>query len=99
MEALVAAFVIANVDVTDPVEFERYRAMVPATIEKFGGRYLVRGGKHERLEGDSDPKRIIVLQFDSFERAKEWWDSEEYREPKALRQKSARSRIILVEGL
>ena len=93
-----AAYVIVDLEVTDPAGFEEYRKVVPATIEKYGGKYLVRGGRMETLEGDWSPKRVVVLEFESVERAKEWWSSEDYREPKALRQRTAKTSAIVVEG-
>ncbi len=94
-----AAYVIAQIEVTDPEGFERYRQMVPATIEQYGGRYVVRGGRFEALEGDWDPKRLVVLEFESYERAKQWWASEAYRDAKQLRQSTTISKLVLVEGL
>lgn len=94
-----AAYVIAQVEVTDPESFARYREMVPATLESYGGRFIVRGGKTEPLEGDWNPSRLVVIQFDSVERAKAWWASEEYAEAKALRQRSANTKLTVVEGL
>ncbi len=94
-----AAYIIVDLEVTDPAGYEEYRALVPATIEKYGGRYLVRGGRYETLEGDWSPQRVVVLEFDSPERAKEWYDSAEYREPKALRHRTAKAKMILVEGV
>jgi uncharacterized protein (DUF1330 family) len=94
-----AAYFIADLDVTDPVGIEEYRKQVPATIAKYGGRYLVRGGAHETLEGDWRPRRVVVLEFPSVEQAKRWYDSEEYRGLKALRFKTARTNAILVEGV
>lgn len=91
-------YVIAEVTVTDPQGFEQYRSMVPATIAKYGGRYVVRGGKSETLEGDWQPTRLVVLEFESAARAREWWASEEYREAKALRQRAARTKLVIVEG-
>ena len=91
-------YVIAEVEVTDPAGFEEYRKTVAATIEKYGGRYAVRGGAVQVLEGDWQPKRLVVLEFPSAAQARRWYDSEEYREPKALRLKTARSRLIIVEG-
>ena len=93
-----AAYVIVDLEVTDPAGFEEYRMVVPATIEKYGGKYLVRGGRMETLEGDWSPKRVVVLEFESVERAKEWWNSEDYREPKALRQRTTKTNAIVVEG-
>ena len=94
-----AGYVIANVDVKDAVAYEEYRKLVPATIQKYGGKYLVRGGPHEVLEGGWTPSRVVVLEFSSVEQAKRWYDSEEYRGPKALRFKTARSNLVLVEGV
>ena len=94
-----AAYIIVELEVTDPAGYEEYRAMVPATIEKYGGRYLVRGGRYETLEGDWSPQRVVVLEFDRPEQAKAWYDSAEYREPKALRHRTARAKMILIEGV
>jgi uncharacterized protein (DUF1330 family) len=92
------AYCIVDVEVTDPAGFEEYRKLVPGTLEKYGGRFLVRGGRTETLEGDWQPKRVVVLEFPSVEQAKRWYNSEEYREPKALRFRTARANFILVEG-
>jgi uncharacterized protein (DUF1330 family) len=93
------AYVIAEIQVSDPVRYEDYRKQVLATIEAYGGRFLVRGGSAELLEGNRNPDRIVLLEFESLERAKAWWDSEEYRSPKALRQETAEARILLVGGI
>jgi uncharacterized protein (DUF1330 family) len=93
------AYFIVEVEVTDPAGFEEYRQLVPATIQQYGGRFVVRGGATETLEGDWQPKRVVVLEFPSLEQAKRWYNSEEYRGPKALRFKTARSKMILVEGV
>lgn len=92
------AYFIVDVNVQDPAGFEEYRKRVPATIEKYGGKFLVRGGKFEKLEGNWEPTRVVLLEFPSLEQAKRWYDSEEYREPKALRFKTSRTNLILVEG-
>ena len=92
------AYLIVDIEVTDPANFEEYRKQVPATVQKYGGRFLVRGGAMEVLEGDWRPKRVVVLEFPSMEQAKRWYDSEEYRAPKALRLKTSRGRLVLVEG-
>jgi uncharacterized protein (DUF1330 family) len=93
-----AAYVIADLTITDPQGFEEYRNMVPATIAQYGGTYVVRGGKMERLEGDWEPRRLVIIEFESAERAKEWWSCEEYRGAKALRQRTAKTNLIVVEG-
>jgi uncharacterized protein (DUF1330 family) len=94
-----AAYVVLNIEVTDPEQYAGYVKAAGATVEQYGGRYLVRGGKAEKLEGSVNPKRIVVLEFPSFDRAKAWWDGEEYRAPKALRQSASISDTILVEGV
>jgi uncharacterized protein (DUF1330 family) len=93
------AYVIAEVTVTDPKTMEEYRKQVPATVARYGGRFLVRGGAHETLEGDWKPNRLVILEFPSMEQARRWYDSEEYREPKALRIKSGRTNLVLVDGV
>jgi len=92
------AYLIANVNVQDPATFEEYRKQVPATIAKHGGRYLVRGGRVERLEGSWNPTRLVVLEFPSMEQARRWYDSDDYCGPKALRMKCAVTDAIFVEG-
>ena len=92
------AFVIVEIEITDPVGYEEYKKLAGATVEKYGGEYIVRGGKTEVLEGDWQPKRIVVLQFDSMDRAKGWLNSPEYREPRKMRHRTAKTRMIVVEG-
>ena len=94
-----AAYFIVEIDVQDPAAFEEYRTKVPATIERHGGKYLVRGGRQETIEGEWHPKRIVLLEFPSVEQARRWYDSEEYRPLKALRRRTARGHIVLVEGV
>lgn len=94
-----AAYVIVNVDVQDPVRYRDYVAAVPQTLAPFGGRFLVRGGQAERLEGTYDPKRVVVLEFESAELARAWWHSAGYAAAKAIRQATARTDLILVEGV
>ena len=94
-----AAYVIVDVRVTDPVKFDEYKKLVPETIAAFGGKYLARGGRLEMLEGGWDPERIVILEFPTLERAKEWWASEDYRQPKAMRQQCATTRMIVVESV
>lgn len=93
-----AGYVIAEVEVTDPALFEQYRAGVPATVAAHGGRYLVRGGAVTRVEGDWNPKRLIILEFPSAAAAKAWHDSPAYAPLIAMRERSAKSRVIIVEG-
>ena len=93
------AYFIAEIEITDPVGFDEYRQLVPATIQQYGGRYIVRGGATETLEGDWQPQRVVVLEFPSLEQARSWYNSEAYRAPKALRFKTAKSKVILAEGV
>jgi uncharacterized protein (DUF1330 family) len=94
-----AAYVIVQVDVHDPARYEAYKKLVPPSLEKFGGRFLVRGGKTHTLEGDWTPKRFVMVEFPTVEQAKAWWASAEYAEAKALRQATAHSMVIIAEGM
>jgi uncharacterized protein (DUF1330 family) len=93
------AYVIAHIDVKDPTRYEDYKRMSPISIEKFGGRFIARGGKTESLEGTWQPKRLVLIEFPSVERAREWWASEEYAPAKALRQATSTGDLVVVEGL
>ena len=93
------AYIIIEIEVTDPVGFEEYKERAAATVEQYGGKYIVRGGACETLEGDWKPKRIVVLEFDNMERAKAWLNSPEYIEPRKQRHRTAKTRMILTEGL
>ncbi len=92
------AYIIVEIDIVEPVGYEEYKKLAGATVEKYGGKYIVRGGKTEGLEGDWRPKRIVVLEFESAQRAREWLNCEEYREPRKMRQRTAKTNMILVEG-
>ena len=93
------AYVIADVTVTDAALMEDYRKLVPATLAKFGGRFVVRGGALSPVEGDWKPNRLVVLEFPTMEQARRWYDSEEYREPKAMRIKAGLTNMVMVEGV
>ena len=93
-----AGYIIAEVQVTDPAGYEEYRKQVEGTIAAYGGKYLVRGGQSEALEGDAPRGRLVVLEFASFEQARAWYDSQEYVGPKAIRQQTSTGRVILVDG-
>ena len=93
------AYVIVEIDIADPVGYEQYKRLAGATVEKYGGQYIVRGGRTEVLEGDWKPNRVVVLQFDSAQSAKDWLNSEEYREPRKMRHRTAKTNMILVEGI
>jgi uncharacterized protein (DUF1330 family) len=93
------AYLILDIHVEDPEEYAAYRERAPATLEAYGGRYLVRGGPHEVVEGDWNPERVVVVEFPSVERAREWYESPEYQEIVGLRLRAAPSNTVLVEGV
>ena len=93
------AYVLVQVDVNDPVRYEDYKSMVPPSLARYGGRFLVRGGKTHTMEGTWAPRRLVVVEFPTVEQAKAWWASPEYAEAKALRQATAESQLIIAEGL
>ncbi len=94
-----AAYIVLNIDVTDAARYPEYAKVAAPTIEQYGGRYLARGGQAEALEGGVQARRVVILEFPSYERAKAWWNSVDYRQPKALRQACATSDTILVDGV
>ena len=94
-----SAYVIADIEVLEPVEYEDYRKLAGPTVAQFGGRYLVRGGKTEIAEGDWSPQRFVIVEFPSLEQAQAWYNSPEYSRAKAIRQRTARASVIFAEGL
>ena len=94
-----AAYIIAQVDVKDPATFEKYRAQVPATLKKYGGEFIVRGGAVEVLEGAWPIPRCVIIRFPDVKSAKAWHASPEYAGPMALRKTAADVNMILVEGV
>ncbi len=92
-------YIIVEVKIHDPVQYEDYKKLTPISLAQYQGKFIVRGGKTETLEGDWDPQRIVVLEFPNATLAKNWWASEEYTPAKALRHRTAKSKMILVEGL
>ncbi len=93
------AYVINDMVVTDPALFEEYKKLSPQTVAQYGGRFLARGGRVERLEGEHEPQRLVILEFPDMDRARAWLASPEYAPARALRHKASRSNIILVEGV
>jgi uncharacterized protein (DUF1330 family) len=93
-----AAYVIGEIEVTDPATYQDYGKQVLPTIQKFGGKFVVRGGKADALEGAA-PKRMVVLEFPSVEQAQSWYRSADYAPLIKLRQKASRGRLIVVEGV
>jgi uncharacterized protein (DUF1330 family) len=94
-----AAYVIGEIEVTDPKAYEEYRRQVDAVNAKYGGRFLARGGKVEILEGGGSPKRMVVLEFPSMEQLLKWYRSPEYAPLSRLRQKASKGRLVALEGL
>ena len=95
--ATLPGYVVAEVDVTDPATFQKYAEKAPGTIAASGGHYVIRGGKSMSIEGEP-PKRFVVIQFDSVEKAKAWEDSPAYDAIKPIRHSSAKSRVFIIEG-
>jgi uncharacterized protein (DUF1330 family) len=93
-----SAYVIGEIEVTDPAVYEDYRKQVLAVVTQYGGRFLVRGGQVDPKEGGWTPKRIVVLEFPSMAQARKWYDSPEYAPLIQLRQKASKGKLILVEG-
>ena len=93
-----AAYVFAEIEVTDPATYDDYRKQVLPTVTKFGGRFIVRGGKVDAKEGDWKPERMIALEFPSMEQAQKWYHSPEYAPLITLRQKASKGKLIIVEG-
>jgi uncharacterized protein (DUF1330 family) len=93
-----AAYVFAQIEVTDPATYDDYRKQVLPTVTKFGGRFIVRGGKVDAKEGDWKPERMIALEFPSMEQAQKWYHSPEYAPLIKLRQKASKGKLIIVEG-
>ena len=93
------AYIVAQLKVHDPAMFERYRDAVTPLVDRFGGRYRVRGGELAVLEGDWEPSRLVVLEFEDLEAAKRWYDSERYRQARTLREGAARLRMVAAQGV
>ena len=93
-----AAYVIGEIEVTDQATYDDYRKQVPATVAKYGGRFIMRGGKVETLEGGWAPKRIVALEFPSMEQAQKWYRSAEYAPLIKLRQKASRGKLVAIDG-
>ncbi len=93
-----AAYVLAEIEITNPEGYKEYTLQVPPTIAKYGGHFIARGGAVEPLEGDWPARRRVIIEFPSMEAARAWWNSGEYAGPKKMRQASSRGRILLMEG-
>ena len=93
-----AAYVIADIEITDRAAFTEYRNRVGATVEQYGGKFVVRGGRVDLKEGDWQPRLVIMLEFPSLEQAERWYDSAEYKPLIAIRENAARTQLLIVEG-
>jgi uncharacterized protein (DUF1330 family) len=93
-----AVYAVVNVQITDPDRYTEYRGQAPATIARYGGKYLARGGEVKVLEGDWNPQRLVILEFESMERFNEWYNSPEYAPLKQLRGETTVSDFVVVEG-
>ncbi len=93
------AYILVEMEVTDPVGILEYRKLAEASVAQYGGRFIVRGGKTEALEGGWEPKRIVVLEFPDAGQARRWWESKEYAKARAIRERAAKTRMILAEGV
>ena len=94
-----AAYVIVDIQVSDPLGYEAYRKLAGPAVAQYGGKFLVRGGATSTLEGDWHPQRIVVLEFPDSARARAWWASDEYRAAREVRQRTARTDMIVADGV
>ena len=94
-----ACYLVADMHISDPGLFREFVEAVPATVEKYGGRYLIRGGKFEVAQGDWTPDRVVVIEFGSMDQAKAWYDSPEFEGPKQTLARSSNSNFIFVKGV
>lgn len=94
-----SAYVVVDIEVTAPEQYETYKLLAPPAIAAYGGRYLTRGGKTITLEGDWQPSRFVILEFESLERAQAWYDSPEYAEARQVRAGAATMQMVATEGL
>jgi uncharacterized protein (DUF1330 family) len=92
------AYVIVDVHVTDHERYDAYKKLTPASLVPYGGKFIVRGGEVETLEGGWKPDRIVVIEFPTYETAKRWWDSDEYMRAREVRAGAADARIIVADG-
>ena len=92
------AYVINDMEITDPQRFEEYKRLSPPTVAAYGGRFLARGGEVTALEGGRQPRRLVMLEFPSVDQAQAWLNSPEYAPARRLRQLSANSRMVVIEG-
>ena len=94
-----AGYIVADIEITDPTEYQTYAKQTAATLERYGGKFLVRGGNAETLEGDWKTKRLVIIEFPSVEQAKAWYSSPEYSSIIGIRHRSAISKMLLVQSV
>ena len=94
-----AAYIVADIDITDPAAYEGYKPLASAALEKYGAKILVRGGKLEAAEGGWSPKRFVIIEFPSMQKLRAFYDSPEYVKARAVRQKASHSKLIFVESV
>ena len=94
-----AAYLVVDIEVSNPAQFEEYKKLAPAAIAKYGGRYLIRGGAYEAIEGEWQPQRLTVVEFESMEKAKAFYRSPEYQEAIEARKGAANMKMLLVQGI
>ncbi|HEU4647170.1 MAG TPA: DUF1330 domain-containing protein [Burkholderiales bacterium] len=94
-----SAYIVADIDITDPEAYEQYKPLASAAIEKYGARPLARGGDVETAEGDWKPKRFVILEFPSMEQLRKFYDSPEYVKARTIRQQASKSNLIFVKGV
>lgn len=92
-------YVIVEVEIHNPAQYEEYKKLTPSSIAAYEGKFIVRGGKTETLEGEWNPERIVILEFPTIEQAKQWWNSPEYSPAKNIRHQTAKTKMIAVEGI
>lgn len=93
------AYIIVDVTITNPGVYEDYKKLTPASLKPFDGKFIARGGSVETVEGDWEPGRLVIIEFPSKQKAKDWWSSTEYAHAKAIRQSASKTKMILVEGI
>ena len=93
------AYLLARVEITDWDRYKEYVQVTPAVVKKYGGKFIVRGGKVETLEGAEEKRRLVLIEFPSFEKAKEFYSSEEYQQAKKLRSGAASGQFLAIEGV
>ena len=93
-----AAYLIVYMTVSDPEQLKKYQAVTPAALAKYDGRFLVRGGPKVTVEGPEEQRRIVMVEFPTFKRAQEFWDSPEYRAARELRKGAATFNAVIVDG-